>query len=154
MVVEMIVHSVTALVIAHFRCRNGTEISEVIVAEHQGNAVKLRIAHQAGGLVIAVEIRLYFLIQSEHSGDLVQVFIYILADEFVLRLQYFSEQIDIVFKRCVLAHDGSISLAAHTDSDDILELAASFETVFPESRDAFLVLKEVPGIAVNGVRAS
>ena len=49
MVIEVIVHSVAALVLAHFRCGNRTEVSEIIVAEHQRNAVKLRIPQLAEG---------------------------------------------------------------------------------------------------------
>ena len=58
----MIVHSVAALMLAHFRCRNRTEITEIIVTEHQGDAVKLGISHESRSLVIAVKIRLDLLI--------------------------------------------------------------------------------------------
>ena len=154
MIVEVIVHSVAALVTAHLRCRNRTEIAEVIVAEHQGYAVKLRIAHKAWRLLIAVEIRLNFLIKSEHSRYFIKVLVYVFSDELILSLQHLAQQVDIVLERCILAHDRGIGFAAHTDGDDIFELAASLEAVFPESRDAFLVLKEVPGITVDRLGTS
>ena len=86
MIVEVIVHSVAALVLTHFRCGYRTEITEVIVAEHQRNAFKLRITHEAGCLIVAIEIRFYFLIQSEHSGNLIKVFVYVFSDELILCL--------------------------------------------------------------------
>ena len=86
MVIKVIVHAVAALVPAHCRCRNGTEISEIVVAEHQRYAVKLRIAHESRRLFVAVEIRLDFLVQSKHAGYGIKVLVNVFADELILCL--------------------------------------------------------------------
>ena len=82
----MIVHSVAALVPPHLRRRNRTEIAEVVVTEHQGYTVKLRITHESRCLLIAVEVRLNFLIQSEHARYGIKILINVFADKFILCL--------------------------------------------------------------------
>ena len=86
MVIEVIVHAVAALVLSHGGCRNGPEIAEIIIAEHQCNIVKFGIAHESGCLVVAVEIRLDLLIQGKHAGHGIKVRIHVFADELILGL--------------------------------------------------------------------
>ena len=154
MIIEVVVHAVTALVIAHFRGRHSTEISVVIVAEHERHAFKFRIALKSRRLLVTIEIRLDFLIEREHSRHLVEVLVDVLFDQAVLRFQDFSQKIDVVLKRRFLAHDGRVRLAAHADGDDVFKLAASDQAVFPELRDALLIRKKIPGVAVDRSRSA
>ena len=138
-VIEVVIHAVSALMAAHLLCRNSTQVAEVIVAEHERYSFELRVSHKSGGLLVAIKIRLDFLIERQHSRHFVKVLIYVLFDQFVLGLKNFPKKIDIIFQRRFFSHDGGIRLAAHTDGDHVLELATADQAVFPELRDAFLI---------------
>ena len=86
MVIEVVIHAVSALMAAHLLCRNSTQVAKVIVAEHERYTFELRISHKSGGLLVAIKIRLDFLIERQHSRDFVKVLIYVLFDQFVLGL--------------------------------------------------------------------
>ena len=153
-VIEMIIHSVAALVAAHLGRRQRAEVSVVVVAEHQRNALKLGIPHQAGRRLVAVEIRLHLFIKGKHSRNLIEILVHMLFDQSVLRFKNAPQQVYVVGKRRLPAENSRIRFAAHADRDDIFKLSASLKAVLPEAGDAFFVRVEVPGVAVHGILAA
>ena len=151
MVVQMVIHSVAALVLPHLTGRKCPEMPEIVIAQHADDAVQTIPLIQSGDLLVPVVVLFDLLVDSKHLRRIFphQALLLQAADQPPLRGYDFLQKSHIVLNRAALSKKRRIALSPHADGDHVLIAAALLQGISPVAKKALPVRAEIPGVSIR-----
>ena len=150
MVIQMVIHSVSADTLPAFFIRQETHISEIVFAEHNRHTIQTIPVFQSRGILVPIVIILHFLIYGKQHRNLGQIRVYVFLNQFFLLTDNILQYL-YIFRQRRLTLQGAVTFPAHTDGDEFLMSCTSFQTVGPVIQKAFFVYLIIPCRSIRGI---
>ena len=150
MIIQMIVHAISAGMRSVLPVGQKTHISEIVFAQHHGYAVKTVPVFQSRRAAVAVIVIFHFLVNRQKHRHFVKIRVHVFLNQFLLFPDNILEYLNILRQRS-WSLQRAVPLAAHADGNELFMPCAALQTVRPVIKKPFFVRVIIPFCPVRRI---